>query len=404
MRRIAFVIPRFGSGHMGGAESLCGELAARCAALGDTVEILTTCAQDNRTWENVYTAGTEQWRNVTVRRFPVSERNLDIWVPLQIMISQHRPLSVDEQLEWMRHSVVSLDLFAWIQKHGSEYDVLIFAPYLFGTTYWGAQIHPERSVLLPCLHDEAYAYLDIMVNLFTKVRGCIFNASAEQRLCQRLYGRIPGGVVGMGFPELSFPLRLQRLHERPYILYLGRKETGKNVHLLIDLFLWYVQASGNQNLDLLIVGGGEYKDLHRSHHPRIRDIAHVTEQEKNELCRDALVLAQPSTNESFSIVMMEAWRVGTPCLVHGACSVTREHVENSRGGLFFLDEIDFYAAIEALIKSPELARELGERGRKYVLEEYNWDAVMVRFARVYNQIIQDSNLNPIIHEPVQPVR
>lgn len=386
MRNLAFVIPRFGSGHMGGAESLCGELAARCAALGDTVEILTTCAQDNRTWENVYPSGNEQWRNVTVRRFPVSERNLDVWVPLQIMISQHRPLSIDDQLEWMRHSVVSLELFAWIQRHGVGYDALIFAPYLFGTTYWGAQIYPERSILLPCLHDEAYAYLEIMVNLFSKVRGCIFNAAAEQRLCHRLYGRIPGGVVGMGFPELSFPLRPQRIHEKPYILYLGRKETGKNVHLLIDLFLWYIQASGNPDLDLLIVGGGDYNDLHRPHNPRIRDIAHVTEQEKNELCRDALVLAQPSTNESFSIVMMEAWRVGTPSLVHGACAVTREHVETSKGGLFFLDEIDFYAAIEALLKSPDLGVKLGERGRVYVYEAYNWDAVMTRFGHVYEEI------------------
>ena len=392
MRKLAFIIPRFGSGYMGGAESLCGELSARCVALGDKVDILTTCAQDNRTWENVYPQGAEQWRGVTVRRFPVSERNLEVWVPLQIMISQHRSLSVDEQLEWMSHSVVSNQLFLWIQMHGLQYDALIFAPYLFGTTYWGSLIHPERSILLPCLHDEAYAYLEIMVNLFSKVRGCIFNASGEQRLCHRLYGRVPGGVVGMGFSDLSFPLRPQRVHERPYILYLGRKETGKNAHLLIDLFLWYLKASNNQELDLLIVGGGDYQDLHRPEHPRIRDISHVSEQEKNELCRDALVLAQPSTNESFSIVIMEAWRVGTPCLVHGASSVTREHVESSKGGLFFLDEIDFYAAIEALQTSPDLARQLGERGRDYVAKVYNWEAVMSRFDAVYEVIMQDSQV------------
>jgi glycosyltransferase involved in cell wall biosynthesis len=373
---------------MGGAETLCGDLAVRCSQAGDQVDILTTTARDNRTWENYYSPGVESYdSDVTIRRFKVSERNLDVWIPLQVMISENRSLNLEEQVLWMEHSLVSLDLFEWIVKHPDAYDALIFAPYLLGTTFWGALLNPKRSILLPCLHDEPYAYQGIMTKLFTSVAGCIFNVVSEQRLCERLYGKVRGGVVGMGFSELPFTLPNERRHRRPYLLYLGRKETGKNADLLIDLFLWYISVSNNQELDLLIVGGGEYSDLHRDRHERVIDLPHVSEEEKNILCRDALLLVQPSTNESFSIVLMEAWRVGTPCLVNGSCAATYGHVDQSKGGLYFNDARDFYVAVEGMVRTPELRSELGNNGQQYVKNEYSWHKVMQRFNGVYESIM-----------------
>jgi len=53
-RRYAFVVPRFGEGIAGGAETLVGALARHLAQRGDRVEVFTTCARDNRTWENEF--------------------------------------------------------------------------------------------------------------------------------------------------------------------------------------------------------------------------------------------------------------------------------------------------------------------------------------------------------------
>jgi glycosyltransferase involved in cell wall biosynthesis len=392
MKKLAFVVPRFGDGFMGGAESLCGALAEKLAARGDKVEILTTCAKDNRTWENAYPAGVEQWRGLTVRRFPVDDRCLDQWVPLQIQISQGKAISVSDQLVWMEHSVVSSELFSWIVHNSNQYDSLVFAPYLFGTTYWGSLIHPSKSILIPCLHDESYAYLEILAHMFRTVRGCIFNAKGEADLCHRLYGKIEGGVVGMGFDvESNLILSDERAYPRPYLLYLGRKETGKNAHLLIDLFLWYRKQAGAADIDLIIVGGGDYADLHRPVHSSIVDMPHVSEERKQHLLRDAVALVQPSVNESFSIVLMEAWRMGTPVLVHGSCAVTRDHVEASKGGLYFADEIDFYAAINELVNNKTLAKSLAASGREYVSSFFSWDAVLQRFDDVYGDLLLTEN-------------
>ena len=120
-----------------------------------------------------------------------------------------------------------------------EFDAVVFAPYLFATSFWGALLCPTKAILLPCLHDERYAYLDIMQHLFRSVAGFVFNANAERELAARIYNLDFAGqlaaVVGMGF-ELPEAKDLERQDfERPYFLYSGRKETGKNLDLLLGI-------------------------------------------------------------------------------------------------------------------------------------------------------------------------
>ena len=39
-------------------------------------------------------------------------------------------------------------------EHGSAYDRIVIGPYLFGLSYFASQAHPDRTYLVPCLHDE----------------------------------------------------------------------------------------------------------------------------------------------------------------------------------------------------------------------------------------------------------
>ncbi|MCB0320834.1 MAG: glycosyltransferase, partial [Bdellovibrionales bacterium] len=100
-------------------------------------------------------------------------------------------------------------------------------------------------------------------------------------------------------------------------------------------------------------------------------------------------LVQPSTNESFCIVMMEGWLQSVPALVHDHCAVTREHVVTSNGGLYFRDARDFGGAVKYLLENSEIARELGSRGKRYVEEEYRWSAVLERFESALQDILRE---------------
>ncbi|MGH7819915.1 MAG: glycosyltransferase, partial [Candidatus Binatia bacterium] len=120
------------------------------------------------------------------------------------------------------------------------------------------------------------------------------------------------------------------------------------------------------------------------------DLPRLPEEEKNAACAGALAVCQPSTNESFSIVLMEAWLHATPVLVNAACPVTHHHVTVADGGLSFNDATEFAAEVRYLRRHPEEARELGRQGRAYVLENYSWERVIDRFETGLVRVLEGS--------------
>lgn len=398
-RRFAFVIPRYFDGIAGGAETLMGNIAHHLQQRGDYVEVWATCAKDNRTWANEFSPGKTEVNGLSLHRFVVDPRNLEAWIPIQLALHDGQVISTEDQLTWMAESVNSKSLYSHIAQHAHQFDALFFGPYLFGTTFWGALIDPQRSVLIPCLHDEAYAYQDVIASMFRQVMGCLFNAEPEMQLARSLYGDIPGGVVGMGFSMPSAcevdGLEPYFSDPAPYILYLGRKETGKNVHLLIDCFC-EAKAEGllPKDVKLAILGGGSFDDLHRPEvltRGDVIDLPHMSERDKQRLLHHALYLCQPSTNESFSIVIMEAWMVGTPVVVHGACSVTRHHVEESKGGLYFSSPHDLAGVTKYFLSNPQARKMHAQAGAEYVAREYSWSSVLKRFDATVNELLTEHN-------------
>ena len=398
LAKLAVVLPRYGKSLGGGAETLARALIEK---LHDSsfpesyipeIEVWTTCAIDHRTWENFHPAGVTNDNGIVVRRFPVDARDLEVFIHNELAIQDGRPVGIDSQLDWLENSVNSQTLYQHIEQHGAEFQAILFAPYLFATTFWGALIHPERSVLIPCLHDENYAYQDVFKHLFGKVRGLIFNAPAEMELARRLYN-LPGfdeksAVVGMGFERLG---ELSKGEPRPYLLYSGRKEQGKNLDLLIKYFSDYKVRFPGSPLELKIIGAG---DIHfmETLPVGVSDLGFVSEEEKEALMQGALALCQPSVNESFSIVIMEAWLRGTPVIVHANCAVTREHVVSSGGGLYFANSEDFSGALQLIINDSVLRGEMGEAGRRFVESVYSWEAVLERVTMAFRQfgLVTDS--------------
>ena len=80
------------------------------------------------------------------------------------------------------------------------------------------------------------------------------------------------------------------------------------------------------------------------------------------LLRGALALVSPSAFESFSIVLMEAWSVGTPALVNSRCAVTLDHVRRSGGGLAFGNYAELEVELDRLTASTAAARRARTRG------------------------------------------
>jgi len=383
---VAFVAPFYGAQASGGAETACRQIAIHLNRSGIEVEIYTTCARDlQQDWSTLhYPAGTHREDDLPVHRFRTPRLRLDRFGALNGRLIRREPLSRSEEEQFMAFHVTSFDLLRALAANGNRHDWICFIPYLFGTTYHGSRLFPERSILIPCLHDEGYAHMQIVHDMFHQAAKLAFNAPSEQALAQSLYKVDPARcvVTGIGI-DTGIHGQAERFRSRfniqaPFILYAGRKDTTKNVHTLVNHFAAYLGAHPQSPLRLLMIGPGTVP-IPTGMKDRITDLGFVSETDKQDAYAAAWALCQPSRNESFSIVMMEAWLHGTPSLVHGDCAVTRGHVVQSGGGLYFNTPAEFSACIDQWTKDPALHDAMGAAGRRYVGEQYAWDRVVARY-------------------------
>ena len=147
--RLAVVVQRYGTEVVGGAELHARWIAQRLAARHQ-VEVLTTCAMDYLTWENVYPAGGTEVAGVRVRRFPVAKRRTaEGFDQLSGKVHFFAHSDRDEQ-RWMEeHGPVTPTLVDHLRKHEGDYDALVFFSYRYWTAYHGLQIAPHKSILVP---------------------------------------------------------------------------------------------------------------------------------------------------------------------------------------------------------------------------------------------------------------
>jgi glycosyltransferase involved in cell wall biosynthesis len=367
---------------MGGAEALVRGLATRATPPGWSAEVAATCAVDHVSWRDALPAGETAEDGIRVHRFPVGPRDAAAYDRLHPAVLSGSA-GYSTQLEWLAQSVWSPALGAFLEARGGDYDLVVLAPYLFGTTVWGALIDPGRSALMPCLHDEPYARLDLVGRVMESVRGCVFNAPGEERLARRLYRVRGGGVVGMGHDAPAAPPAARFAEPRGlgrYVLYAGRLEEGKRVQVAVE---WAVRHA-RERPDaprLVLIGRGGYRPPPEAAGVVV-EAGYVSEEDKRAAYAEALALVNPSTMESLSLVLMEAWLEGTPAVVASGSEVMRDHCERSGGG-WAVDGYEGYReAIEALLDDPGLGRRRGDAGREYVLDVYGWPAVRERFRAV----------------------
>ena len=388
--KIAFICPWYGKDIAGGAEAECRRTVENLHQRGVAVEVWTTCLRDfEGDWSlNHYRVGDYQVEGVPVKRFAVSRRNGELFGRLNQQIMNGEPVTREEENLFFEQMINSPGLYQHIQRHGSE-ALLVFIPYLFSTTYFGARIHPDRSFIIPCLHDEGYSRLSLLQECYHRVRGLVFHTRAEMELgIDRFRLRADQcHLFGEGIDTDITPeperFRLKYALKDPYVLYAGRRDAGKNTPLLMNYFALFKKRFPSP-LRLVLIGNIPVR-IPLERREDILDFGFVPRQDKIDAYGGAALFCQPSVMESFSIVIMEAWLCGTPVLVNARCPVTVEHCLQSQGGLFFEDYLEFEGCLQALLEQPDLSRNLAENGRRYVLDHFHWDRVCEKFIHLFRR-------------------
>jgi glycosyltransferase involved in cell wall biosynthesis len=379
-RRIAVVPPRYGPEVIGGAEAVLRELAEGLAERGWEVEALTTCARDHYTWANDLPEGESREGGVLVRRFPtVTSWHLPRKHELEAAIVAGARLDITQQQMWANAGMRVPGLFHHLLDHGEEYAALIFSPYMFWTTYACAPVVAERTVLVPALHDEPFARLDIYAPLFRGAADIWFYSEPERELADRLFGPLGRHAVvgaGMHVPEEHDAAGFRARHgvAEPFLFYAGRREGGKGWEGLLEQ-LGRIHARTRLPFLLLTCGVGAVNPP-ASMTGRVVDLGFLPAVEMAGAFAAASAYLQPSLLESFSRTIMETWLAGTPLIANACSPVIRWHAERSGAALLYRDEAELQACLELVAEEPETARALAAAGRDYVLTHYTWPAVL----------------------------
>lgn len=392
MKKIAFVIPWFAEKIPGGAEMETREVTKHLKTAGMDVEILTTCVREFVSdWsENYYPEGEEIIQGVPVKRFKVIERDAAAFDAVNIKLMNGIMPSLNEENTFINEMVNSPELYKYIGEHRDEYTAFIFIPYMFGTTYFGVKACPEKAVLIPCFHDEAYVYMNIFRKLYSKAAGMIFNARPEYELTQKLYNisNMHTVVMGIGMDtDLKADADAFRKKFKisvPFIIYAGRKDTGKNVQTLLKYFREY-KMRRNTDLKLVLIGGGEI-EIPSDIKEHVIDLGFVDKQDKYDAISASEFLCQPSKNESFSLVIMESWLCGRPVLVHEKCAVTTNFASESNGGLYFSNYFEFEGCTDFYLHNKEIAAQMGVNGAQYVKYNFSWNVIVENFKKYFEEM------------------
>jgi glycosyltransferase involved in cell wall biosynthesis len=295
---------------------------------------------------------------------------------------------------WMRMlGPYSPGLLNFIKQHKDNYDAFIFVTYMYATAYYGLQIVPEKSILIPTAHDEPHIRYGMYKDLFKSARQIIYLTEEEKSLVNRIFDLGDKGVV-LGAPveiphNSSISFRQKYGIDDDFILYLGRMDVMKNIDELLNYFNRYV-AEKKYSPKLVLCGSGPLK-VRRTDH--IIPVGYVTDEDKYGAIHASMLLVQPSFYESFSYSVIEAMLCGKPVVVNGRCSVLKDHCEKSGDGLYYESYETFAKALDKLVSDSNLRNRMGDVGKKYVMEHYSSEAVGKKYITCIDGLINDRQMS-----------
>lgn len=388
--KIRFVTPWYGE-FAGGAEFAARRLAENLLRVGVDVSVLTTCCRTpfDDWWSDYYAAGSYEINGVPVLRFPVNKVASDLYHQTNYKIINGLPISRADELNFMRGSINSHALIAHIKSNRDC--IYVYMPYLYGPTFWGINALPEKAAMIPCLHDEAAAKWSIMKEAFSKAKALIFLSDEERALARKIYdldvANMPAIGVGVDTDIDPCAARFRDKYNirGQFILYAGRKDRGKNIIPMVEYFRRYIDLYG-MGIRLVFIGGGD-ASLVPHNDPNFIDFSYVSQQDKYDAMAASLALCNLSENESFSFVIMESWLTGRPVIVSSKGWVTRGHCERSGGGISVSDEEDFCKGLKQLVDNENHALKMGEKGKKYVFENYTWDKILPKYLDIFEKFV-----------------
>lgn len=307
---------------------------------------------------------------------------------------------------------IPLGLGRWLREHVRDYDLVHLSmnwtvisaitylylriyrrPYAFSAMGFAVSLG-TRSRLLKRVFRVLFTR-----PMATNACACIAVSAREVQdyeqlgVAQHRIALIPNAIPAESFVEYDDGRAFRARHglERcPYILFIGRLHPIKGPDLLIQAFATIVKDFPDHRL---IIAGNNYgflsdlERLARSHDVLERVIFRdpIFGDEKKSAYRGAELFVIPSRFDTMTIVALEAAALGAPILLTNQCDFGA--LQDAGGAIAVDANVEALAAgLVNALNRPDL-REMGSRGRQFVLRSYRWDSVRDQFISVFKQCL-----------------
>ena len=198
-------------------------------------------------------------------------------------------------------------------------------------------------------------------------------------------------IIPRGVEAGKFEKQTWRKVERNTVLFAGRLEEGKGVEYIIKSMKYILKEIPDAKL--IIAGDGrkrgEFEKLAKEIAPeKIEFSGKIPHEEMSEWYGKCNVFVMHSRFEPFGAVTVEAMASARPVVASrtgGSIDIVKN---NETGILVEFGNIEGIAdAIVKILNDEELAKSMGEKGRKRIEEEYSWEREADRMEEIYKELV-----------------
>jgi len=390
--KVALVSTRYPPGP-GGVERHVAELAPRLAAHGHRVDVYTSDLYREYPWQRLPSAVPREASAPfgAVHRLPVwslpGELHYPFFRGLGAALGRDRP-------EIVHAHTYGTNQVAVARRHHRRYGT----PFVLT-----AHFHPIWSIEGGWLRHRIRGFYDrrLAGPIVAEAAAVVVQTREEERLLRSLRIRLPRVViVPPGYTPLpapppgAAPFGEKYGLPGPFVLFVGRLASNKGLLPLVEAFA--ANAREEPGLDLVLVG--EDGGMRAAVAERVRALGlgsrvHLLGHLEDERLiaaayREARLTVLPSEYEAFGLVLLESLAQGTPVVASRVGGIP-EVVEDGRAGLLVPpgSVADLAAALRTLGSDRELARRLGEYGRREVVPRFTWEALADRLDALYREAV-----------------
>lgn len=397
---------------LGGSQMLTAQVAERCVGFyGDRATVYTTVADDPTYFWRGGTAlppGMDIRNGVTVARFPVIYQGRLLRRSLAAA-AYRLGLPGNDVLRTLEQGPIVPGLAQRIAE--SRADVVFATAFPLRHIYdavKGARQGKLPLVLLGALHlHDRWGYDREMIFRAIRQADRYIAHTPHERDAVIARGADPARVhvVGAGVdltgfatgsdPARRFATRAQLgLGDDPVVVMLAKQVKRKR----FDLLLAAMQQVWEEfpTVRLLLAGGhttysstleAMIAALPPARRDRVTLVSDFAEADKPGLLAAGDIFVLTSVEESFGIVLAEAWGAGLPVVGAGSEAVG-SLIRDGVDGLHFdyPDPASLARALRTLLARPDLAAQLGQAGRAKVLAHYTWDRVAAQIRAILAEV------------------